>query len=92
VLLVADGGGKASAATRPIHGRTPAARFLLGGIRTILANYSMELPRINGRSALLIRDEQKQPVALLTFEMSGGKISAFYMLRNPDKLQAFAPR
>ncbi|MBI1259521.1 MAG: RNA polymerase sigma-70 factor [Chloroflexi bacterium] len=90
VSLTTDGGGKASAATRPLFGRDTIGRFWLGLMKRMPADFSIEIHQVNGRPALMIRDPQGiQGIgfSLISFEMDGGKIRAFQVMRNPDKLQ-----
>ncbi len=94
VLLTADGGGKASSATRPIAGRDPVARFWLGLMKRMPSSFTIEIHQVNGRPAVMIRDPlgtQGIGFSLITFEMDGGKIRAFQVMRNPDKLQGIPP-
>lgn len=90
VVLMSDGGGKASAATRPVRTPNHVARFLLGLLRQMPLTFSVEILQINGRAAVLVRDDQGNPFLIQQFEMDAGKISAFYLIRNPDKLQVFS--
>ena len=88
VSLHADGGGKRSAALKPILGfddvmdlhRTLAARF------RERASTLVRVGLINGLPGFLTReaDGELQTTAL---EIDGGKITAIYVMRNPDKLR-----
>lgn len=87
-VLYADGGGKRSASLLPIFGADKIVRFfagiahkgpLPGGIRA-------EPVAINGLSGFLI-DEPDGVDSTMAFEVANGKISAIYVVRNPDKLR-----
>jgi RNA polymerase sigma-70 factor (ECF subfamily) len=87
--LVADGGGKASAATHPVLGAERIAKFLLGYARKIRwSETDFQFVTINGDPGLLLRN----PIAgngTYSFDISDGRIRAIYAVRNPDKLRRF---
>ncbi len=87
--LVADGGGKASAATRPVLGADRIAKFVLGYAGKLHWSESdFELVTINGAPGLLMR----HPVSgdgTYSFDIVDGRIRAIYVVRNPDKLRGF---
>ncbi len=89
VSLTADGGGKVSAAIRPVYGVNPVARFILGITRRIPPEFSLETRMVNGKPALIFYDENRQPFTLIMLKIDANRISAFYMIRNPDKLRVF---
>jgi RNA polymerase sigma-70 factor, ECF subfamily len=87
--LISDGGGKASAATRPVHGADRIAKFFVGYAGKLHWSESdFELVTINGAPGLLMR----HPIAgngAYSFDIVDGRIRAVYVVRNPDKLRAF---
>ena len=87
--LVADGGGKASSATRPLLGAERVAKFVLGYARKIhYSEADFRLVTINGTPGLLLR----HPIAgngTYSFDIVDGRIRAIYVVRNPDKLRGF---
>ncbi len=91
VSLTVDAGGKASAATRPVYGANPVARFILGITKRIPPNFSFEIRKVNGRDAFIFYDSDGVPFTLIMLEVADGKIRAFHMIRNPDKLSVFKP-
>jgi RNA polymerase sigma-70 factor (ECF subfamily) len=90
--LVADGGGKASAATVPVLGADRVAKFMLGYAGKVHWTESdFELVTINGAPGLLMR----HPISgngTYSFEIVDGRIKAIYVVRNPDKLRGFLNR
>jgi RNA polymerase sigma-70 factor (ECF subfamily) len=90
--LIADGGGKASAATRPVLGADRIAKFVLGYAGKLHWSESdFELVTINGMPGLLMQ----HPVSgdgTYSFDIAGGRIRAIYVVRNPDKLRRFLER
>ena len=87
--LVADGGGKAAAATRPVLGADCIAKFVLGYAGKLHWSESdFQLVTINGAPGLLMR----HPIAgngTYSFDIADGRIRAIYVVRNPDKLRGF---
>jgi RNA polymerase sigma-70 factor (ECF subfamily) len=88
VSVYADGGGKRSAALRPLHGRedvmklhTAIARHLAGRMSKLLRyGYINGLPGF----VTIEPDDAMQTTAL---EIADGRIAAIYVTRNPDKLR-----
>lgn len=88
VHCYADGGGKATAATRLVTGRDNVARQVNGLRRSGLRpGDQVELPLINGRPGVLIRNAQGQATTALFVDIADGAIRGLYFVRNPDKLQ-----
>jgi RNA polymerase sigma-70 factor (ECF subfamily) len=87
--LVSDGGGKASAATRPVLGPDRIAKFMLGYAGKLHWSEShFQLVTVNGTPGLLLR----HPIAgdgAYSFDIVDGRIRAIYVMRNPDKLRRF---
>ena len=86
VELRSDGGGKASAATQPLHGREKVMRFFLGLYNKRRPNSSVELTEINGAPAWVVRIDGKLD-NVMTFELGEHGIIAIRIVRNPEKLQ-----
>lgn len=84
VVLRSDGGGRASAALRPVAGADRVARFLLG------------LPRLEPEAVLRPVDTpdglgflatlHDEPSAHFTVRVRDGRVTDVYVMRNPDKL------
>ena len=88
--LWSDGGGKASAAIRPVLGADHVARFLLGLLRRMPPDFRTEVHQINGSTAFVVWDETGAPFSVLTLDTGDGLIHTFRMICNPDKLHGFA--
>ena len=90
--LVADGGGKAASATRPVLGADRVTKFLLGYAGKVhMTEPDFEIVTINGAPGLLLR----HPLAgtgTYSFDIADGRIRAIYVVRNPDKLRGFLER
>ena len=87
--LVADGGGKALAATRPVLGADRIAEFVIDVVGKLRWSESNpQLVTINGAPGLLLR----HPIfgdGTYSFDIVDGRIRAIYVVRNPDKLRGF---
>ncbi|MDP3894742.1 RNA polymerase sigma-70 factor [Nocardioides sp.] len=90
VVLLSDGGGKASAALRPILGADKVARFLKG-VQPDPVGAEVAWACVNGGPGVLLRvDGEVQVVAGVS--IAEGRVTAVYLLRNPDKLVDLTPR
>jgi RNA polymerase sigma-70 factor (ECF subfamily) len=86
VTLWADAGGKIKqAALRPIVGRDAVARFSLGTVRFLPADYRVELAEVNGQAAVIIRTSG-QALFVLSIEVEAERIQAIRIIANPEKL------
>ncbi|WP_416974661.1 RNA polymerase sigma-70 factor [Streptomyces sp. 4F14] len=85
-----DGGGKASAAVRPVLGREKVARFVAGVFRLHLAGATFTVVELNGAPGLLILDGDTL-VGTVGVVCREGVVSEVRAVLNPDKL-AFVRR
>ena len=86
-----DHGGKAAAARRTLRGADKVARFFVGVTRKFLhASAEIELHNVNGRPGLVIF-EDGVAVTTASIEVDNGRITAVYMVRNPEKLRHLRP-
>ncbi|HET6605743.1 MAG TPA: sigma-70 family RNA polymerase sigma factor [Rhodopila sp.] len=88
VSLHADGGGKRSAATRPIFGFDRVMK-VHDGLAELFRRHGSELVRlgfISGLPGFVTRegDGELQTTAL---DIEDGRVAAVYVMRNPDKLR-----
>jgi RNA polymerase sigma-70 factor (TIGR02957 family) len=90
VGMWSDGGGKVSAARRPLLGRSEVLNFLVGVQRTaetagLTRDASLTIEDVNSEPALMLRVGQRlESVFVLSIEDE--TISAIRVVRNPDKL------
>ena len=87
MTVVSDGGGRATVALRPVVGADKVARFFLGLASKMTGTTSFEPANLNSTPAWVARvdgriDHVGWPMA------AGDGISAFYIVRNPEKLTA----
>jgi RNA polymerase sigma-70 factor (ECF subfamily) len=91
-VMLADGGGKVSAVSRPLHGGAVIAKAIVGFAKLPASiAWRWEPARINGLPGCLIFDDLTgqlvQTIALAPSATASDRISAIYIQRNPDKLQ-----
>jgi RNA polymerase sigma-70 factor (TIGR02957 family) len=85
-----DGGGKVTAARRPIVGREKVMRFLVGSAQRFAGGWDITVVEVNGAPALLMHAAE-QLIAVASFELWDGVIAQVRVVVNPDKL-TFAGR
>jgi len=91
-VMVADGGGKVSAITRPLCGSVGIAKALIGWAKLEHNRGWRIVPTVvNGLPGCLIVDDHNHgaPVQTITLTPATGaksRIGALYIQRNPDKL------
>jgi len=86
-VLLSDGGGKVTAARKPVIGADNIARFLTGIAKTPLPDLRVESSSLNGMPALIIYSGDRVDLVALV-ESSNEKVTGIYLVRNPDKLGA----
>jgi RNA polymerase sigma-70 factor (ECF subfamily) len=86
-VAITDGGGRKTAARNPIQGADKIARFFLGlAAKNAGHEIRVEPAMINGAiGALLYLDGELDHT--MSMAISGEKIAAIYIVRNPDKLR-----
>jgi RNA polymerase sigma-70 factor, ECF subfamily len=90
VSMWTDGGGKATAARRPLVGRDEVVNFLVGLYRTAqttgrLPDASWAIEEVNSEPALVVRFGQRLE-SIFVVSIDNDVISEIRVIRNPDKL------
>ena len=86
VVAWSDGGGRVTAARRPLVGADHVARFIMGILKKPAAQgVRLSLADVNGGTGLLALAGD-QPVGAITFDLVDGRIAALRFVLNPDKL------
>ena len=89
VVAYADGGGKATAFPRPVHGRDKVLRILQGpaarGER--LSVSGVRLAEINGQPGALFLDPDGVPVVAVSLDIVDGQVQTMHAVSNPEKLE-----
>ena len=89
VVAYADGGGKATAFPRPVHGRDKILRLLRGpaasGAR--LSVTGIRPAEINGQPGAILLDQDGVPVAAVSLDIADGQVQTLHFVSNPEKLE-----
>lgn len=84
-ILYSDGGGKVTAARKPIYGNDKISRFLVKIALKASGKRKLEIKFINGRLGLVawLEDDLN---SVWSFNIDDGKIRNVYIVLNPEKL------
>ena len=87
VVLRGDGGGKAPALARALHGARRVARTI-GAWMNVARRTGITWDRVgvNGQPGALARDAEGRVVSVLSLDVAGGQIQSISSVVNPDKL------
>ncbi|MFH9549362.1 RNA polymerase sigma-70 factor [Streptomyces sp. NPDC017435] len=84
VVLIADGGGLAAAASAPVHGVVPVARVLARADRPTAVAFETTTVWLNGAPAGRFEIDGEPTAVSLVVE--NGLVTRIYLMRNPHKL------
>jgi RNA polymerase sigma-70 factor (ECF subfamily) len=93
VVVYADGGGKAPAIPRPLHGRERVAR-LFGQTRRFsqrLGVRSVRYAEVNGQPGALYLDPDGHLLLVVSLDIADGLVQTVRAISNPDKLRHLDP-
>ncbi|MEP6491855.1 MAG: RNA polymerase sigma-70 factor [bacterium] len=85
VTFTSDGGGKAAAARRVVHGSDRIARMMLGIETKYQRPFTYRIRQVNGEPAM-VSYWGETVYAVTFFETDGERIHGLYRVMNPDKL------
>ncbi|WP_144556070.1 RNA polymerase sigma-70 factor [Bacillus sp. X1(2014)] len=85
VTLYSDGGGKVTAAVRPVVSAANVLALLYGVVKKAPIDTYFEVKNVNGQPAIVIYMDGKIQ-SILSFYIQNEKISEMYITMNPDKL------
>ena len=92
VAFYGDGGGKAPAIQKPLHGRVKVAGFLAGLGRVARRDgVVLRSVDVNGQPGMLARSPDGSLISVVALEISGGVIQALRSVVNPEKLAHLDP-
>ena len=93
VVLRADGGGKAPALKRAIHGRPKVARTLIAGLRrgARLGGFTLRREEVNGQPGAVYLDREGRLAGVMILDVADGRIQVVSSIVNPDKLRHLGP-
>jgi RNA polymerase sigma-70 factor (TIGR02957 family) len=89
VVLKGDGGGKAPALARSLHGRNRVARTVGAWSRTgwRVPGLSIRPVQVNGQPGALFLDGEGAVISAMALDIAEGQIQGINSIVNPDKLQ-----
>jgi RNA polymerase sigma-70 factor (ECF subfamily) len=92
-VLYGDGGGKAPALARPLHGRAKVARTLLAWFRAAarIGGVSLRGAEVNGQPGAMVLDPAGRLVNVLALDIADGQVQTVRSVVNPDKLRHLGP-
>ena len=93
VELTGDGGGKAPALARSLHGRSRVARTLINWFRLLgrVPDVRFHPVEVNGGPGALLLDGEQRVVSVMALEIGGGQVIGVEGIVNPDKLRHLGP-
>jgi RNA polymerase sigma-70 factor (TIGR02957 family) len=93
VTLTGDGGGKAPALARSLHGRNRVARTLHNWFRlgARIPGAGMRPADVNGGPGAVLLDGQGRVIGVLALEIEAGYVRSISSIVNPDKLSHLGP-
>jgi RNA polymerase sigma-70 factor (ECF subfamily) len=92
VVLQGDGGGKAPALARALHGRTKVARTLIAGLRAAgRFGFTSRRAQVNGQPGSLFFDREGRLAGVMVLDIAEGQIQGVRSVVNPDKLGHLGP-
>jgi RNA polymerase sigma-70 factor (ECF subfamily) len=93
VVFRGDGGGKAPAAARALHGRARVARALVTGLRVLArrGGFALRREEMNGQPGALLFDRDERLISVVILDIAEGQIQGVSAIVNPDKLHHLGP-
>jgi RNA polymerase sigma-70 factor (TIGR02957 family) len=92
VVLRGDGGGKAPALARALHGRARVARTLTASLRAATrSGITWRRQEVNGQPGALFLDREGGLIGVLVLDVAEGQIQGVSSIVNPDKLRHLGP-
>jgi len=88
---IADGGGLATAALRPIEGSEQIARYIVDLAARAPGNVTILERTVNGQPGL-VAQQDGVTVTVFAFDVTDGRIKHIWAVRNPDKLRPWTTR
>ncbi len=94
VVAYGDGGGKAPAFPRPVHGGDKVARLLLGAASGAdrFGVVDLRPVEINGQPGALLFDRDDRPVVAIALDIADDLVQTIRAVSNPEKLHHLGRR
>jgi RNA polymerase sigma-70 factor, ECF subfamily len=91
-VLYGDGGGKAPAVPRPIHGRERVGKAIAGWVRQArAASLVLEAVEVNGQPGARLVDPDGRLVGVASLDIADGVVQTVRSIVNPEKLAHLGP-
>jgi RNA polymerase sigma-70 factor (ECF subfamily) len=89
VVAYADGGGRAAAFPKPVHGRDKVKRLMMGAAAFggRLGVRGMRLAEINGQPGALFYDGEGTAVVAVSLDVADDQVQTLRAISNPEKLE-----
>ncbi|MFF7489154.1 RNA polymerase sigma factor SigJ [Streptomyces luteogriseus] len=87
-VMTADGGGNVGAVLRPVEGGTRIARYMVA-IADMAPGLELLERSVNGMPGLVAR-RAGAVMTVAAFDVSGGRVTRIWAVRNPEKLRPWA--
>jgi RNA polymerase sigma-70 factor (ECF subfamily) len=93
VVLQGDGGGKAPAIARAIHGRPRVARTIMTWVRAgaRAGGVTWRREEVNGQPGARVLDREGRLISVMVLDVAEGQVQAVRSIVNPDKLRHLGP-
>jgi hypothetical protein len=92
VVLHGDGGGKAPAPARAVHGPARVARTPKAGLRAgTRFGFTSRREEVNGQPGALFFDREGRLIGVMILDVAEGQIQGVSSIVNPDKLRHLGP-
>jgi RNA polymerase sigma-70 factor (TIGR02957 family) len=93
VVLTGDGGGKAPALARSLHGGTRVVRAVITWFRLAgrVPGVTLRRVEVNGAPGAVILDGEQRLLGVMALEIVGDEIASIRSIVNPDKIAHLGP-
>ncbi len=93
VVLAGDGGGKAPAIARALHGARRVARVLgsWGRQRERIGGATMRRVEVNGQPGAMVLDSEDRLISVLALDIADDRVQGVRSIVNPEKLRHLGP-
>jgi RNA polymerase sigma-70 factor (TIGR02957 family) len=93
VILAGDGGGKAPALARAMHGARRVARMFANwhGVAQRLGGFTMRREEVNGQPGAIALDSEDNVISVVVLDIAEGRVQGVRSIVNPEKLQHVGP-
>lgn len=88
IVSMADGGGKVTAARRPVEGTSKVARYLVGLFNRDVSELGFTVEEVNGALAVVVRIAGVV-LAVAAVDFADDRARTVRLIMNPDKLEFF---